>query len=301
MSHLLIICGATAVGKTTLSLQLAKHFNTEIISADSRQLYTEMNIGTAKPTQEEMQGIPHHFVGNISIHQNYTAGDYERDVINKLDELFTQHNLVIMCGGTGLYIDAVCKGFDAGLQSNEAIKKEITESYKQKGLTWLQNEVKKLDMVFYHQADINNPQRLMRALEVCLATGKPFSSFRKSVAVKRNFNVIKIFLNQERESLYTKINQRVDEMMTKGFLKEAGSLYPHKQVNALNTLGYKELFDFIENKTSLEKATELIKQHTRNYAKRQITWFKHDDDCTTFHPNEIEKIKAFVEVIRQHS
>ncbi|MHB8260169.1 MAG: tRNA (adenosine(37)-N6)-dimethylallyltransferase MiaA [Bacteroidia bacterium] len=301
MNHLLIICGATAVGKTTLSVQLAKHFNTEIISADSRQLYKEMNIGTAKPTKEEMQGIPHHLIDCISIHQNYTAGDYEREAIKKLDELFKQRNLVIMCGGTGLYIDAVCKGFDAGLQSNETIKQEITEHYKLKGLPWLQNEVKKLDITFYEQADINNPQRLMRALEVCLATGKPFSSFRKNIAVKRNFNVIKIFLNEERESLYSKINQRVDEMMTKGFLKEAVSLYPFRHINALNTLGYKELFDFIENKTSLEKAIELIKQHTRNYAKRQITWFKHDEDCTAFHPNEIEKIKAFVEVIRQHS
>ena len=297
MNHLLIICGPTAVGKTALSVQLAKHFNTEIISADSRQLYKEMSIGTAKPTPEEMEGVPHHFIGSVSIHQNYTAGDYERDVIQKLNELFTKHNLVIMCGGTGLYIDAVCKGFDEGLQSNEAIKKQIIEEYTIKGLAWLQNEVKEKDIDFYAQADINNPQRLMRALEVCLTTGKPYSSFRKNVAVKRDFEVIKAFINEERETLYATINQRTDAMMANGFLNEAKGLFPYKHLNALNTVGYKELFDYLEGRTSLEKAVELIKQHTRNYAKRQITWFKNDEDCTQFLPTDMEKIKAFTEIV----
>jgi tRNA dimethylallyltransferase len=300
VNYFLIICGATGVGKTVLSVQLAKHFNTEVISADSRQLYKEMSIGTAKPTQEEMQGIPHHFIDCVSIQQHYTAGDYEQEVLKKLNELFIQHNLVIMCGGTGLYIDAVCKGFDEGLESNPIIKKEITEQYNLNGLAWLQEQVKKHDINFYTQADINNPQRLMRALEVCLVTGKPYSSFRKNVAVKRNFEVIKVFINEERKALYTKINQRVDEMMTKGFLKEAEGLFPYKYLNALNTVGYKELFDYLENKTSLDKAIELIKQHTRNYAKRQITWFKNDEDCTQFLPTDMEKIKAFVEIVIQH-
>ena len=299
MNYLLIICGATAVGKTALSVQLAKYFNTEVISADSRQLYKEMSIGTAKPTEDEMQGVPHHFIDCVSVHQNYTAGDYERDVIKKLDELYARHNLVIMCGGTGLYIDAVCKGFDEGLESNPTVKKEITEQYTLNGLAWLQEQVKQLDGDYYEQADVNNPQRLMRALEVCLITGKPYSSFRKNVAVKRNFEVIKVFINEERESLYAKINQRVDAMMAKGFLKEAEGLFPFKHLNALNTVGYKELFDYVENKTSLDKAIELIKQHTRNYAKRQITWFKNDEDCTQFHPTDIEKIKAFVEIVTQ--
>ncbi len=299
--HLLIICGPTAVGKTVLSVQLAKYFTTEIISTDSRQLYKEMNIGTAKPTQQEMQGVPHHFIDCVSIHQHYTAGDYEQNVIKKLDELFTQHNVVIMCGGTGLYIDAVCKGFDEGMESNSEIKKQIAQQYHLNGLIWLQEQVKKHDVDFYTQADINNPQRLMRALEVCLTTGKPYSSFRKNIAVKRSFGVIKILLNEERESLYAKINQRVDEMMVKGFLKEAESLYPFKHLNALNTVGYKELFDYFENKTSLAKAIELIKQHTRNYAKRQITWFKNDEDCNQFYPSDIEKIKAFTEIIIQNN
>ena len=297
IKHLLIICGPTAVGKTALSVQLAKHFNTEIISADSRQLYKEMSIGTAKPTIEEMQGVPHHFIGNVSIHQNYTAGDYEKDVISKLDELFTRHNLVIMCGGTGLYIDAICKGFDEGIESNAEIKNQITAQYNLHGLPWLQEQVKEKDIDFYTQADINNPQRLMRALEVCLVTGKPYSSFRKNVVVKRNFEVIKVFINEERETLYAKINQRTDDMMAKGFLQEAEGSFPYKHLNALNTVGYKELFDYLDNKTSLDKAVELIKQHTRNYAKRQITWIKNDEECTQFLPTDMEKIKAFTEIV----
>jgi len=299
--HLLIICGPTAVGKTALSVQLAKHYSTEIISADSRQLYKEMSIGTAKPTLQEMEGVPHHFVDCISIQQNYTAGDYEREVIKKLDELFAQHDKVVMCGGTGLYIDAVCKGFDEGIESNAEIKKQITEQYNLLGLDWLQNQVKEKDIDFYNKADINNPQRLMRALEVCLVTGKPYSSLRKNNGAERNFNAIKIFINEDREVLYEKINKRVDAMMQHGLLKEAEGLYPRKNLNALNTVGYKELFDYFDNKTSLDKAVDLIKQHTRNYAKRQVTWFKNDEDCTTFAPNEIEKIKAFVEIVLQHS
>ena len=299
--HLLIICGPTAVGKTALSVQLAKYYSTEVISADSRQLYKEMSIGTAKPTVQDMEGVPHHFIDCISIQQNYTAGDYEREVIKKLDELFTQHDIVVMCGGTGLYIDAVCKGFDEGIESNAEIKKQITEQYNLLGLNWLQNQVKEKDIDFYNKADIHNPQRLMRALEVCLVTGKPYSSLRKNIVAERNFNVIKIFINENREVLYEKINKRVDLMMQHGLLKEAESLYPYKNLNALNTVGCKELFDYFDNKTSLDKAVDLIKQHTRNYAKRQVTWFKNDEDCTTFSPNEIEKIKAFVEIVLQHS
>ncbi|HTA63576.1 MAG TPA: tRNA (adenosine(37)-N6)-dimethylallyltransferase MiaA, partial [Bacteroidia bacterium] len=261
--HLLIICGPTAVGKTTLSVQLAKYYSTEVISADSRQLYKEMSIGTAKPTMQEMEGVPHHFIDCISIQQNYTAGDYEREVIKKLDELFTMHDIVVMCGGTGLYIDAVCKGFDQGIGSNAEIKKQITEQYNLLGLDWLQNQVKEKDIDFYNKADINNPQRLMRALEVCLVTGKPYSSLRKNNVAERNFNAIKIFINENREVLYKKINKRVDLMMQHGLLKEAENVYPYKNLNALNTVGYKELFDYFDNKTSLDKAVDLIKQHTR--------------------------------------
>ncbi len=299
--HLLIICGPTAVGKTVLGVQLAKHYSTEVISVDSRQLYKEMSIGTAKPTLQEMEGVQHHFVDYISIQQNYTAGDYEREVIKKLDELFIKHDIVVMCGGTGLYIDAVCKGFDEGIESNAEIKQQIIEQYNLLGLDWLQNQVKEKDIDFYNKADIHNPQRLMRALEVCLVTGKPYSSLRKNKIAERNFNTIKIFINEDREVLYEKINKRVNVMMQHGLLKEAERLYPYKNLNALNTVGYKELFDYFDNKTSLDKAVDLIKQHTRNYAKRQVTWFKNDEDCTTFSPNEIEKIKAFIEIVLQHS
>lgn len=299
--HLLIICGPTAVGKTALAVQLAKYYNTEVVSADSRQLYKEMSIGTAKPTFQEMEGVPHHFIDCISIQQNYNAGDYEREVVKKLDELFTKHDIVIMCGGTGLYIDAVCKGFDEGIESNAEIKQQIIEQYNLHGLSWLQNQVKEKDPEFYNQADVNNPQRMMRALEVCLITGKPYSSLRKNSVADRNFNAIKIFINEDREVLYQKINKRVDLMMQQGLLKEAESLRPYKNLNALNTVGYKELFDYFDNKISLDKAIDLIKQHTRNYAKRQVTWFKNDEDCTSFAPNEIEKIKAFVEIVLQHS
>lgn len=299
--HLLIICGPTAIGKTALSIALAQHFNTEIISSDSRQLYREMSIGTAKPSQKEMQGIPHYFIDHISIQQNYTAGDYEREAIKKLDELFLPHNLVVMCGGTGLYIDAVCNGFDEGIESDFKIKNEIIRQYNAQGLEWLQNKVKEYDEEFYAKADINNPQRLLRALEVCVVTGKPYSSLRKNSSVKRNFNPIKIFLNEDREVLYQKINKRVDIMIEQGLLKEAESLYSHRKLNALNTVGYKELFQCFDGTISLDKAIELIKQHTRNYAKRQITWFKNDEDCTAFHPSELEKIIAFTEIIRQHA
>lgn len=299
--HLLIIAGPTAVGKTALSIQLAKHFNTEIISADSRQIYNELSIGTAKPSLEEQQGIKHHFVDYISIKQNYTAGDFEREVIQKLDELFVTHNLVIMCGGSGLFIDAVCNGFDEGIVSNAETRKKIKEEYETKGLKWLQDEVKKRDPLYFETADIRNPHRLMRALEVIEISGFPFSDFRRNKKAERNFSVIKTLITEERDVLYNKINLRVDDMMKKGLLQEAESLYPYKELNALNTVGYKELFDYIEKKHSLEKAVELVKQHTRNYAKRQLTWFRKNNDYEVFGPNDFEKIKAFNDIIVQNS
>lgn len=299
--HLLVIAGPTAVGKTALSIQLAKHFHTEIISADSRQMYKEISIGTAKPSLQEQDGIKHHFIDNLSIHQNYTAGDYEKEVLAKLDELFKEHDLVIMCGGSGLFIDAVCKGFDEGLVTDIQLKEKIEEEYKQKGLEWLQQEIEKNDPVFYESADIHNPRRLLRALEVIRLSGLPYSSFRKNKIAERPFSIIKILINQDREQLYEKINKRVDLMMQAGFLKEAESVFAHKHLNALNTVGYKELFEYLENKTSIEKAIDLIKQHSRNYAKRQITWFRKDDSYEVFLPSDAEKIKAYVEIILQKS
>ena len=300
-NYLLVICGPTAVGKTAISIELAKYFHAEIISADSRQLYREMSIGTAKPNHSEMDGVPHHMLDCISILESYNAGDYERDTIQLLDALFKKQNVVIMCGGTGLYIDAVCKGFDEGMTGNAQVKKEIQETYLKQGLAWLQEEVKNTDPQFYAQSDTQNPHRLMRALEVFLSTGQAYSSFRKNKWAERNFQVVKVFINEDRNTLYEKINKRVDHMMEQGLLKEAETLYPHRHLNALNTVGYKELFAYFEQTISLDQAVALIKQHSRNYAKRQITWFKNDEGCTRFEPTEIEKIKSFVEIVLQHS
>lgn len=298
--YLLIIAGPTAVGKTSLSIELAKYFRTEIISADSRQIYKEMSIGTAKPLPEEQQGVKHHFIDHISIQQPYTAGDFEREVINKLGELFKEHQLVIMCGGSGLFIDAVCNGFDEGLMSDPETKKGINEEYNLKGLSWLQEEVKKRDPVYFENSDTNNPHRLMRALEVIKVSGLPYSGFRKNVKAERNFSVIKILINEGRNVLYEKINRRVDQMLKNGLQKEAEHLYTYKNLNALNTVGYKELFQHLEGKHSLEKAVELIKQHSRNYAKRQLTWFRKHADYEVFSPHDLEKIKAYVEIILQN-
>jgi tRNA dimethylallyltransferase len=302
--HLLIIAGPTAVGKTLLSVQLAKHFGTEIISADSRQIYKELAIGTAKPSLQEQDGVKHHFVDYISIQQNYTAGDFEREAVKKLEELFTKHDLVIMCGGSGLFIDAVCNGFDEGLVSNEETKKKINEEYESKGptkLKWLQDEVERLDPKYFETADICNPHRLMRALEVIRLTGFPFSDFRRNKKAERDFNVIKVLINEDREVLYEKINRRVDIMMQAGLLDEVKKVYPHKNLNALNTVGYKELFEYLDKEHSLEKAVELIKQHSRNYAKRQLTWFRKNNDYEVFAPQDLEKIISFMEIILQNS
>lgn len=300
-NYLLIIAGPTAIGKTAVSVALAQYFNTEIISADSRQVYMEISIGTARPSLEEQQGVAHHMLDCVSIEENFTAADFEREVIQKLDELFKTHRIVILCGGAGLYIDAVCKGFDEGLATDEDIKKEIGEEYKQKGLSWLQREVKEGDPQYFAGADTQNPRRLMRALEIIRLTGLPYSSFRKNEPAKRNFEPIKILLNEDREHLYMRINRRVDEMMQKGLLEEARRVHPYRNLNALNTVGYKELFDHFEGKTSLEEAVELIKQHTRNYAKRQLTWLRKDKEYQEFAPTDVEKIKAYVQIILENS
>jgi tRNA dimethylallyltransferase len=299
--HLLVIAGPTAVGKTALSIRLAKHFGTEIISADSRQLYKEMSIGTAKPSLAGQQGVKHHLLDCISIHDPFSAADFEKEALSILDDLFTRHELVILCGGTGLYIDAVCRGFDEGLLTDAKLKAEIEEGYRAKGLAWLQDEVSKADPAYFASADTSNPRRLMRALEVIRLSGQAYSSLRRQKAAQRNFSVIKVLLTDERQSLYARIDARVDRMMEQGLLDEARALYPKKNLNALNTVGYKELFEHFDGKHDLDTAVARIKQHTRNYAKRQLTWFRKDKEYETFLPDDFEKIKAYVEVILQHS
>lgn len=292
-----MIAGPTAIGKTALSILVAKHFDTEIISADSRQFYREMKIGTAMPSEEELNQVPHHFIGHLSVTENYNAGKFEFDVIQKLNELFETHNIVIMTGGSGLFIDAVCNGFDQFDDIAEEIRNRIRSEYTEKGLAWLQEEVKKLDPEYYSKADIQNPHRLLRALEVCISTGKPFSSFKSGTKKERPFTTIKILLDTDREEIYMRINDRTDKMMREGWLNEAQELFSLRRLNALNTVGYKELFSYINGDITLARAVELIKQNTRRYAKRQLTWFRNDDDYTAFTPDSKDKIIAFIEMI----
>jgi tRNA dimethylallyltransferase len=292
--HLIVIAGPTAIGKTALGIRLARFFNTEILSADSRQFFREMSIGTAKPTTEEMKDVKHHFINSHSVSEAYNVGKYENEAIELLEELFKTKDIVIMVGGSGLYIDAVCKGFDELPEADPAIRKKIDELLNTSGIEVLQKMLKELDPVYYDKVDLQNPQRLSRALEVCLSSSEPYSTLREGKAKKRNFNIIKIGLNTSREMLYERINQRVDQMIKDGLYEEVRSLLPWKTVNALQTVGYKEMFDHLESKTDLLSAVNLIKQNTRNFAKRQLTWFKRDKEINWFEPGETEKIIEYI-------
>lgn len=292
---LIIVLGPTAIGKTSLSIQLAKHFNTEIISADSRQFYKELLIGAAPPSAKELSEVKHHFIQHLSVSQDYNVGKFEEDAILKIEELFTKNDKVIMVGGSGLYIDAICKGFDKMPETPSEIREEVISLYKKNGIEFLQNEVQQKDPVFYNEVDRNNPQRLLRALEVMYSTNKTFSSFRNKKDKKRNFKIIKIGLETDRELLYNRINQRVDIMMENGLLQEVKSLTHFKNKNSLQTVGYKELFEHLEGKITLEEALNKIKQNSRRFAKRQITWFKKDSSTTYFSPENLDKIIEFIE------
>lgn len=293
--YLIVICGPTAIGKTTLSIKVAKNFNAEIISADSRQFYREMNIGTAKPSQEYLKEVPHHFINNLSIQQqNYSAGRYEKEVIEFLDAYFIKNDVAVMVGGSGLFINAVCSGFDAFEKREEHEVRTIRNFLNQKDLLWLQAEVERLDPEYYSTVDKQNPARLQRALEVIYATGKKYSEQRIGKKAERNFMPVKIGLNTDRHQLYERINQRVDTMMEAGLLEEVKKLYLHRKLRPLQTVGYTELFDFIEDKLTLEEAVALIKQNTRNYAKRQLTWFKKDPGIRWFTPDQDREILEYV-------
>ena len=277
-NNLIVVVGATASGKTARAVALAQQYNTVVVSADSRQIYAEMQIGTARPTAAEMQGVPHFFLGNKSIQHLYTAGEYEREVLALLDTLFEQHETVVVCGGTGLYINALCNGLDYFPVVSEAIKTQLQADFGARGMAVLQAELAAADPEYAASADLQNPQRLLRALEVCRATGTPYSSFRTQAAKPRPFAVQKIGIEWARADLYARIDARVEQMLADGLLAEAERLYPHRYLNALQTVGYSELFDYMDGKTDLRTATERIKQHTRNYAKRQLTWFKKDQN-----------------------
>jgi tRNA dimethylallyltransferase len=299
--HLIIIAGPTAVGKTTLSIQLAKHYMCPVISADSRQFYKEMSIGTAKPSIEEMEGIAHYFIDNKSIDDVYNIGEYEKEAIELIEKLFLEHDTLILVGGSGLYINAILNGLDEFEEIPTIIRENLIKQYNEKGISFLQEELKQKDFKYYEEVDTNNPQRMMRALEVCIFKGKPFSEYRTKVKKTRNFNSIPILINTSRAILYDRINKRVDEMISSGLVEEVKSLHNKNQLNALNTVGYKELFSYLENKISLQEAINLIKQNSRRYAKRQLTWFNHQGDFETFEPSEIEKIKSYINIIIEHS
>ena len=279
MKKLIVILGPTAVGKTAHAIQLAQTLGTEIISADSRQIFKELTIGAARPSLEELSAVKHHFIGSASIHEPYSAGQYEREALTKLNELFQQYDSVVCCGGSMMYVDALLQGFD-DLPSDKTVREHWSKRFKEEGIEVLQSELQVKDPDYYTQVDIHNPHRLIRALEVCTVAGMPYSSLRKASGIERNFTVEKIGLEMPREQLYDRINSRVLRMMEDGLLEEARALYPFKQLQALNTVGYKELFDYFDGACSIEEAIQKIQQHTRNFAKRQLTWWRRDSQIT---------------------
>jgi tRNA dimethylallyltransferase len=291
---LIVICGPTAVGKTAIAIQVAKHFHTEIISADSRQFYREMSIGTAKPTKDELAMAKHHFINNLSINDTYTAGDYEKEALKTLDKIFETLDTAVMVGGSGLFIRAVCEGFD-DFKANE-IAEETTMKIKEMPLAEMQAEVARLDPEYYEKVDRHNPRRLQRALEVIYSTGRKYSEQRKGERAQRNFNIIKIGLELPREQLYERINHRVDEMLKAGLWEEATALYPYRNLQPLQTVGYQEVFDSIDGKLTQAETIENIKQNTRRYAKRQMTWFKKDKEIKWMSASEnaIKEIESLI-------
>ncbi|MCF6141998.1 tRNA (adenosine(37)-N6)-dimethylallyltransferase MiaA [Flavobacterium sp. K77] len=288
MKYLITIVGPTAIGKTSLSIVLANHFNCEIVSCDSRQFFKEMTIGTAVPSLAELAAAKHHFIQNKSIFENYTVGDFEKEAIAKLNELFRDNDYAILVGGSGLYVDAILKGFDEFPEIDPELRIQINSQYEKLGIGYLQQKLEQLDPTYYktltteNPQTLQNPQRMMRFVEVCLGTGKPYSSFLNQKKNNRNFTPILIGLEADRKIIYNRINQRVDIMMNEGLLNEAKTLYPNKERNALQTVGYRELFSFFDKEFSLEFAIEEIKKNTRRFSKRQLTWFKRNENTKWF-------------------
>lgn len=272
--NVIVIAGPTAAGKTACAIAVAKHFNTEIISADSRQCYRELNIGVARPSTEQLTEVKHHFIASHSIHDDITAAYYERYALNILQQLFINHDVVVVCGGTGLYIKALLEGLDEIPEIDLAVREQIQSNYQEYGINWLQQQLQQADPLFASEGEMLNPQRMMRALEVATATGKSILSFRSQEKAVRPFNILYIALELPRDVLYERINSRVDEMLVNGLLEEAVTLWPFRELNALQTVGYKELFDYLDGNISLDKAVDSIKKNTRRYAKRQMTWFR---------------------------
>lgn len=294
MPTLIVLIGPTGVGKTELSLKIAEHCHTEIISSDSRQLYADLKIGTAAPTPEQLKRVPHHFVGTLQLTDYYSAARYEEEVMEKLKELFQTHSSVVMTGGSMMYIDAVCKGIDDIPTIDSDTRELMLKRYEKEGLEALCAELKLLDPEYYAQVDVKNPKRVIHALEICYMTGKTYTSFRTRSQKKRPFNILKIGLRREREELYERINRRVDLMMEEGLLEEAKRVYPYRSLNSLNTVGYKELFKFLDGEWELPFAIEKVKQNSRIYSRKQMTWFKRDADITWFHPEQETEIMEYI-------
>ena len=280
--YLISIVGPTAIGKTALSIKLAQYYNTEIISCDSRQFFKEMTIGTAVPELEELAAAPHHFIQNKSILDEYNVGTFELEAISKLNELYKTHDVVIMVGGSGLYVNAVINGLDDFPKVDSSIREELTQRLELEGIESLQNQLKELDPITFEKIAIDNPQRLSRALEICIGSGKPYSSFLNIKKNSRVFKTISIGLTANRELMYDRINKRVDIMMKNGLLEEVKTLLPHKELNALNTVGYKELFNYLDEEWDLDFAVSEIKKNTRRFSKRQVTWFKRNKETKWF-------------------
>ncbi len=291
---LVVLLGPTAVGKTSVAVALAKHFHTAIVSADSRQFYKEIPVGTAQPSAEEQRAVPHFFIATHSVSETIDAGRYSREARALLEKEFAAHPVMILAGGSGLYIDAVINGFDDLPQQDAGLRSELQALYEEKGIAALQQELEKLDPEYFEKVDRNNPSRLIRAIEVCRLTGKKYSELRSGKSGALPFRVIKIGLELPREELYDRINRRVDVMIENGLEEEARAVYPLRTLNALQTVGYKELFDHFDGKTSKEQAIELIRQHTRNFAKRQMTWWRKDPEIRWFHPDAVEEMERFI-------
>ena len=291
---LIVITGPTAVGKTALCLDLATHFGIPIINADSRQIYRELRIGTARPTEEQMQQVKHYFVGTLGLEDYYSASLFEQQVLELLGQLFQSHDYALMAGGSMMYIDAVCDGIDDIPTIDDETRVLMKRRLAEEGLEQLCEDLKRMDPEYYEIVDKQNPRRVVHALEICTMTGQTYTSFRRREKRERPFRIIKIGLNRPREELYARINQRVDEMMANGLLEEVKTMYPKRSLNALNTVGYKELFDYLEGRWTLEEAVERIKGNTRRYARKQLTWYKKDEQISWFHPDEKTSIIDYI-------
>lgn len=293
--YLICVLGPTAIGKTSLSIKLAQAYQTHIISADSRQFFREMYIGTAAPEPVELKAAPHHFIHHKSIEEAYSVGDFQREALEKIDQLFKDHSILILAGGSGLYVKSILEGLDDFPDVDPSIRQDLNNIHAQQGLLPLQEKLRGLDPATYSRIDIENPHRVIRALEICIGTGKPYSSYLQKGRLSRNFSVIKIGLTAPREEIYSRINQRVDLMVEAGLPEEAGKLLPYKHLNALNTVGYKEMFAYLEGEYTLEQAVEEIKKNTRRFAKRQLTWFRKEEDIHWFpHNSPLEDILKFI-------